>query len=736
MKVLGRHRTPRLALFLFAIIALFGSVIFRLHYYLSSSTPNINLDNNIPPKPQRGGNNNNPIIRTKNDEDKLCKQIISSLNPSSWSDIVYHKDRPGLTGDPNPNAYDEQKFLSVEEDNEQARSTIREFNKLRHAVLTPELLNLGVRISTRRGIRPARAFAKRLTTLLDEELRVGLLSSYSQQQQRQHQHQHPLIIAVFGNSFTIGSNCGESSVQSGEDCAWPRRLSRRFDELFPHRSSGGNNNNFSSLVEWRMYQENTQGSVNIAQKMPSIIEEYYNRNVTPDAILLDNTIIDKNYGIAKPWFEAIVRAFIESFPDTVIVSMVSAIPSFVNISENNEYDGIYPSWMQQVQSHYGLAVVDFGMMVRHMRLNLNNTIFKNVDSKAIDLLWPQADQMMSKNGSAVFDMEQETGEVYWLNYLPLTRKTKGAYYPQNHPPWSTHQYVADTVMHALLQIVNVGLSCTDSQEDNDTIANIRYDKIGWEYPFFMNETVSPSEKLNECFICRSPLARIDAKSSLYTNGQHTTNVLDDDSINDVTTADNVMVTCGDWQWVTDNRRRSGWQSDQKGSLILFRLKIDNDKKLPTMSLTYMKSHEMFGNLMVSFRPVTRKESNKTSTLLKCNDVDKFRDLGWQGDFDIGGQYANDTMIIPSLLFEGKIPEFSLWETIVFSPMIDYYDVNARQTFNLLKLTLNEFWQVFEEWSLVYKDNENQYNDDIVEYIDLYVMNPEDTRVKIQVVTSC
>lgn len=218
--------------------------------------------------------------------------------------------------------------------------------------------------------------------------RVGL-SSYSQPQQ-----QHPLIIAVFGNSFTIGSNCGESSVQSGEDCAWPMRLSRRFDELFPHHS--GVNNNLSSLVEWRMYQENAQGSVNIAQKMPSIIDEYYNRNVTPDAILLDNTIIDQKYGTVKPWFEAIVRAFIDSFPDTVIVSMVSATPSFVNISENDEYDRIYNPWLQQVQSHYGLVVVNFGMMVRHNRLNLNNTIYKNVNSKAMDILWPQASQMMSK----------------------------------------------------------------------------------------------------------------------------------------------------------------------------------------------------------------------------------------------------------------------------------------------------------------------------------------------------
>jgi len=150
-----------------------------------------------------------------------------------WSDIVYHKDRVGLTGDPDPNAYDGGKFSSVEEDNEQALSTIHEFNILRHEVLNQQLLNVGVRSTGR--IRPAKAFAKHLKSLLDGE----------QQQQR------PLIIAVFGNSFTIGSNCGESSVQSGEDCAWPMRLSRRFDELFQQREGGGGKNtSSSSLVEW------------------------------------------------------------------------------------------------------------------------------------------------------------------------------------------------------------------------------------------------------------------------------------------------------------------------------------------------------------------------------------------------------------------------------------------------------------------------------------------------------
>jgi hypothetical protein len=779
--VQGRHPNRVFLIALVAIVTTWSIIIIRVHYSSYFNTigdfipdyptfieyDEATLYHNNSPLRRNNDSNTINLLNDSNDDNKVCKAIASSLLPSSWSDIVYHKDRAGMTGDPNPNAFDDGKFSSVEEDNEQARSTIHEFNILRHEVLNEQLLNVGVRSTGR--IHPARAFAKHLKSLLDGE------------QHQQQQQQRRLIIAVFGNSFTIGSNCGESSVQSGEDCAWPMRLSRRFDELFQQRGGGGgNSSSSSSLVEWRMYQENAQGSANIAQRIPSLIDEYNNRNVTPDVILLDNTIGDQMYGIARPWFEAVVRAFIDAFPDTVLVSMVSAIPAMVNVSGNNQYDTKFPPWLHEVQNHYGLAVVDFAMMVQHLRLHNNNDIgvnhgtaiqrsikeyqqrrqqltyhyasippneeeilftstYTNSNNTIVDILWPQSDEMISINGKIFRDMidgDVDDGGVYWLNYLPLTRKTKPAWYPQNHPPWSTHQYVADTVMYALLQIVNVGLGCADGQ-GIDVVADDDDDGGDDDYSF-MDETVSPSDKLDDCFICRTPLTKMDAKSPQYIDGQLMTNLLDDDydgTINPIT------VTCGDWKWITDKRKRSGWQSDQRGSLIVFRLQIGNNTQLPTMSLTYMKSHQTFGNLMVTFRPVSKKDAKLMSSLLGCDDVERFRDLGWEGDFDIGGKFANDSTIIPSLLIEGWIPQYSLWETIVFPPDIDYHNVNVEQQFKLLQKTLSKYWKLSaldgdSRTFMEFKDDENRFDDDIVEYIDLYVMNPEDSRVKIQVVTAC
>ena len=68
----------------------------------------------------------------------------------------------------------------------------------------------------------------------------------------------PLRFAVFGNSFTIGSNCGESTTQHQRDCAWPNRMARRLRELRPGRPP----------EVWHSYQKNGEASVDVAQQLP------------------------------------------------------------------------------------------------------------------------------------------------------------------------------------------------------------------------------------------------------------------------------------------------------------------------------------------------------------------------------------------------------------------------------------------------------------------------------------
>jgi hypothetical protein len=645
-------------------------------------------------------------LRDNDGDDDLCLHVSSSLDIASWPDIIYHKDRDGYSS----NYYYYDGYVnSVEVDDQQARATIHEFNKIRSSVLTSPLLKTGFQPGR---IYPIRRFADRIRRLAESNKAES----------------PPLRILVFGSSFTIGSNCGESTAQESDDCAWPLRLARRFDEIFfPYINDEATR---SSLVQWTMYQENAQGSVNIAQKIPSIIDEFINESTSPDAILLDNTIID--LGMNKPWFEAVVRAFLKSFPETVIVSIVDGVPQFVDNPKDSDN-----SWLYQVQKHYGLMVVDFATMARMQRHDTDrsdylvkkiysdqSTMVGNEDydakSTLIDLLWPQASYMKFANGTIAYDDDADNGEIYWTNFFPRTRKTKLANYPENHPPWVTHQYVADGVMHGLLNLARIGLGCGGVEYEDESL-----DSSSESVQSLLKTSVATAEELNACFICDTPVMRIDAKSPPYVdhvianliptvNSARSTEVTPDIQSND----DTVALICGDWKWITDDRNRSGWQSDEYGSIIRFRLRVSNDK-LPTLSFTYMRSHDTFGNLRVTFQAVSRNDLNNSPSNIPtfgCNDVNKFEEL------------EDGTTLIPSIGLDGSLPRFSLWETAVFPPELDDSDVNAEPAWNLLDQTVLSRMRTTGDGD----------KDKVIEFVDLYVINTNSdrTRIKIQVVTSC
>ena len=432
-----------------------------------------------------------------------------------------------------------------------------------------------------------------------------------------------------------------------------------------------------------MFQENAQTSGNIAQKLPSIIDEYYTtKRVKFDVIILDNTITDINAERERPWFEAIVRLLVKVSPDTVIISLVDALPRILSVTsgrnglqEEPSNDKHYVTWIHDVQRHYGLTVVDIARMAG---------ISRNESSSEEDLLWPQTEgTMISSNGTILGDPLYDgmgTTPVYWSNFLPKVRKTKSAYYPANHPPWPTHQYVADSVMYALLRVIEMGLGCDIKGSGRSSTAEINNETLS---------TVAPKEDVDGCFICMNPLTRIDAKSPQH---RHIGSASNADSTTGITPS---IISGGDWTWVTDEKGKSGWQSEQYASIIRFRLKI-SDK--PTITITYMRSHATFGSLRVTFRTVP-------SPPLKETDMDHLE---------------NGT--IPSLLLTGWIPQFSLWETTAFPYRQDHYDYNAEEKWNLLNATVL-----------------SQMGSTSVEYIDMYVVNPnksEKTRIKIQTVTSC
>ncbi len=87
---------------------------------------------------------------------------------------------------------------------------------------------------------------------------------------------------------------------------------------------------------------------------------------------------------------------------------------------------------------------------------------------------------------------------------------------------------------------------------------------------------------------------------------------------------------------------------------------------------------------------------------------------------------DNATIIPSVELSGFIPQYSLWETVVFPATKDTQDVVADRPWYLLNRT------VLSHMMMTTDSN----NEDAVEFVDLYVMNPKGRRIKVQVVTSC
>ena len=293
--------------------------------------------------------------------------------------MVYYKDRyPTKENEEYFNSFDTFKFASVEEDDKQARETIKEFNKLRSSVLTTHLLDAGLTLGSDYS---SYTFANRL-----------MESSTDTNNQ-------PLNIAIFGSSFTIGSNCGESSGQDLSECAWPERLIARWDELLANQSMFPN----AASVAWRHYQENAQNSANIGQKLPAILDEYQSKNTTPDVIILDNTIndLDCDYNC----FEAVVRVMVKFFPGAVIISIIDAIPRLVD--RYSDYESAFLKRMGKVHNNYGLTSIDIATMVKI--LHYNNATDGLDHTK--DLLWPQADYMITSNGTKCKDFEPDCDRI-------------------------------------------------------------------------------------------------------------------------------------------------------------------------------------------------------------------------------------------------------------------------------------------------------------------------------------
>ena len=405
-------------------------------------------------------------------------------------------------------------------------------------------------------------------------------------------------------------------------------------------------------------------------------------------LILNNGISDRVNKEGAIWFEAVIRSVLQHFPKALIIALVDGIPNFVG--NGDDYAQNFLRSYTIVQDHYNLTRIDFARMSRLLRDSDEKTYsILRQQYRGSSMLWPQENNLMYANGTILeeeFSGVRRNGlPLYWANYTPRVEKTKHAYYPSNHPPFTTHQYVCDSVLYTLLRVLKTGLDCDGSRTQKGNAAKHSLPET----------TVSNKIDVERCLVCLKPRHQLDARVlNVIENG---TNDSDELSVRESP----VVVTCGDWKWITDERKRSGWQSDQAGSLIRFRLKVS---EVPIFSITFMKSWQTFGSFRVSFQPVSKMEA-RSQPLMGCNDVTKF-------------EHKTE---LPSIHLDGIRSQFSLWDTSIFSGKLDSPD----QAIN----------EVMEKTVI---DKMGELND--TEYVDMYVLNSNyfghKKRVKIQTVTSC
>ena len=104
----------------------------------------------------------------------------------------------------------------------------------------------------------------------------------------------------------------------------------------------------------------------------------------------------------------------------------------------------------------------------------------------------------------------------------------------------THQYLADAGMHGLLNVIGFRSGCGDEYNHDESVDKSLLSSS-------METLVAPMENIDSCFICKTPLMCIDAKSPQYEN--HTIANFTDNTITSKVSSldDMVAVTCGDWK---------------------------------------------------------------------------------------------------------------------------------------------------------------------------------------------
>eukprot|EP00957_Ditylum_brightwellii_P185917 14154310-Ditylum_brightwellii.AAC.1 len=162
----------------------------------------------------------------------------------------------------------------------------------------------------------------------------------------------------------------------------------------------------------------------------------------PDLILIDylvnNLFFDEEEGFFA--FESLLITIQDILPQTQILVLTAGC----NMCIESEIVDFH----QKITQFYDIPMVDYIAMVQ-----FHNQWNPDGKSDDPDLLWPTTDPEY-KDESPFTKMD-----ALWPNFAPAVTVTQETCCANNHPPWPVHQYVADLVAHAIIQMLSQEVKC-------------------------------------------------------------------------------------------------------------------------------------------------------------------------------------------------------------------------------------------------------------------------------------
>jgi len=365
-------------------------------------------------------------------------------------------------------------------------------------------------------------------------------------------------VLTIGGSFTHGEGCKDESGHEGTPCSWVSRLQRWFQKSYPN----------TDFTWYDKAKPSTTSGVfltgigALVRSLPS----------APDLVLIDTLVNDasepkrgletlQSVGSEEAQsaaYEALLRAFREILPNAQLLIVEDACPACISAGDVHT----------KVAEHYNIPIVNFARMAKE---------YNRAGNASADRLWPQTEaQMQGPYG--------KVGSV-WPNFEPEMLVKLQTCCTTNHPPWVVHQYISDSVGHAINKLLDAACGMDAASLLSQTQQEIE--------PFW------PQEVLDKFPSCSRPLS--------YYTASDAANV-------------SPTIASGDWQLIEDKKGKPGWIATARGATIIFPVQLD---KIGALTVSYLTSYEGVGKAEAKLRPASAPGKTGGSATLNGRVVEHF-----------------------------------------------------------------------------------------------------------------